>query len=627
MSRNRYPVVLGIAAAALLAASAAHALINPQFTPVQLVQRSGAVLWIDLKAGETKDVYTATILETLKGTAEQNVLRLDVSKAGDDEAATAFRKQLAAGLPALLFVGEFEDAKDMGAGTPQRRAFLNLGGAWSVFDGGAEGLWSLDSLNDRMLLTVWNGGTEMLRRAVNYILTDDDPVVPVAEGFSFIKEPAKAASLTGEVRAVRTVALAGDERTVLFVACESGDRLFAVAKDRTFTDLTEARGLQSTSRTFAWGDFAGQGRLDLISVDGRDVTLHAQQADGTFQARPLDLAGAVSTACVALAALDVGTKGRSGLLVSSDTWPVIVALDEAAKATTASLDAPGVELEKLGKLGACLVADFDGDSLADVLLPAEKGSVLFRATAVGTFAPGATCAVKLGRSPATASLCDFDADGRLDVMCANRGGCYLWENAGNGAFVETFDLTGELGYGGSRRGIDCMVGDLNNDGRQDVVIAHSSGEPKVFFNRGFRSFGNAASINMAWKEMLPAVVEGQAAACLGDLDGDGAQDLALTLMNGELWVLFRESSATDRAAMMAAAVRPVSGAYKGPVTVIGWIGERCLGAWNVLPGVSQACFGRTGPGPVTIKWRMPGGEEQSRKVILMRGGTVRVEIQ
>ena len=32
---------------------------------------------------------------------------------------------------------------------------------------------------------------------------------------------------------------------------------------------------------------------------------------------------------VALASLDVGTKGRSGLLVSGDSWPVLVALDEA----------------------------------------------------------------------------------------------------------------------------------------------------------------------------------------------------------------------------------------------------------------------------------------------------------
>ena len=63
------------------------------------------------------------------------------------------------------------------------------------------------------------------------------------------------------------------------------------------------------------------------------------------------------------------------------------------------------------------------------------------------------------------------------------------------------------------------------------------------------------------------------------------------------------------------------------MAVTGWIGKRCLGAWNVLPGVSQACFGRTEAGPVTLKWRLPGGQEQTREVVLEKGGTLKVELK
>jgi hypothetical protein len=626
MKENRCFAVV-VAAAALLAAPSSRAMINPGFTPVHLVKQASVILWVDIKAGESKDLYTATIRETLKGKAEEKTFRLEISKAGEDDAATAMREQLAAGKPALFFVGEFEDTKELGGGNTSRRAFLLLDGVWSVFGGGDQGLWNLNNINDRMLMTVWHGGTDMMRRVVDYIQIDDDPVVPVAEGFAFSKGPAKVASLTGAIRAVRTVDLASDGKLALFVACESGDRLFVGAKGRTFTDHTEACGLQSKSLAFAWGDFAGQGRLDLISFDGKVVTLNAQQADGKFQAKPLDIGSAMTTGCVALAALDVGTQGRSGLLVSGDSWPVLVALDEAGKATATPLAAPGIELAKLGKPGACLVADFDGDSLADVLMPAEKGSVLFRATAAGKFAPGVACAVQLGKSPSGACLGDFDGDGRLDVFCVNRAGSYLWENAGGGTFIEAFEQTGELSYGASRRGIDCMAGDFNNDGRQDIVIGYSAAEPRIFFNRGFRSFGNAASLNMGWKALLPASMQGQTSVCIGDLDGDGAQDLALATGTGEVWVAFRENSNADRAAMMAAAVLPVSGACKGPVAVTGWIDKRCLGAWNVLPGVSQACFGRTDAGPVTLKWRLPGGQEQTREVVLEKAGTLKVEIK
>ena len=76
----------------------------------------------------------------------------------------------------------------------------------------------------------------------------------------------------------------------------------------------------------------------------------------------------------------------------------------------------------------------------------------------------------------------------------------------------------------------------------------------------------------------------------------------------------------------AVAALPVGGPCKGPVTVTGWIGKRCLGAWNVLPGVSQGSFGRTDAGPVTLKWRLPGGKEQQKEVVVEKK-TVRVEIK
>ena len=42
-------------------------MINPGFTPVHLVKQASVILWVDIKAGEAKDAYTATIRETLKG--------------------------------------------------------------------------------------------------------------------------------------------------------------------------------------------------------------------------------------------------------------------------------------------------------------------------------------------------------------------------------------------------------------------------------------------------------------------------------------------------------------------------------------------------------------------------------
>lgn len=629
MSKRRWIAVVALFLVVCAGVPRAHALINPRFTPIDLVKQSSLVVSVDVKQGASKEQYTLTVLETFKGKTDKKAFPLDLSKARNEDAAEGFRNLAAAGKPALLFVGKFEGE---GGGMAQSLGLLHVSGKWAACVSGQDGTWLFDTV-DRQYQAVWAGGTDMLRRAVEYILQGDDPVLPVSDGVSWSPDPVKLATFDGAIKAVRPVDLASDGKHVLFIARDKGDCLLACGVDRKFIDITAARGLQSKSVAFAWGDFAGYGRLDLVSYDGKAVTLHAQQTNGTFVVSPLDLGTALADGCLALTALDAGIKGRSGLLVTGNGWPVLVALGADGKAVATPLAAAGIDLAKLGKVGPSLVADFDGDSYADVLALREAGSVLFRGAAGGKFGQGSACAVSLGKGAAGASLGDFDGDGRLDILAFNSEGWNLWENEGAGKFANRFDLSGELAYISQAGGSDSMVGDMNNDGRQDALLAYRQNpsgraSPQIFFNRGFRSFGHAHTTDLEERRLLPAAndaKDGQQSACLADLDGDGAQDMVLALSNGEIWAFFRENS--DHDARMAVAVLPVGGAFKGPVTVTGWIGKRGLGAWNVLPGVSEAIFGRSDAGTVTLKWCLPGGKEQTKEVVIENGGTVKVEIK
>ncbi len=624
MNPNRYLAAAALAVAACLWTLAADAAINPRFTPIHLVKQSKLIVSVDLKEGASMDQYDAAVRDVLKGGTEKRSFRFDLSKARNAEAADAFRSLAAAKKPALFFVGEFGE----GEGGAETIGYLHVSGKWALLVGAGDSQWLFDNI-DKPMQATWAGGTDMLRRAVDYVLQDDDPDAPVTDGVAWSAGPVKAATLPGAIRAVRPVDLAGDGKLVLYVARDQGDCLLVCdAKTRKWTDITAARGLSSKSLAYAWGDFAGQGRLDLISFDGKAFSLHAQQADGKFVARPLDLGTAAADGCLGLTALDVGTKGRAGLLVNGNAWPKLVALDAEGKVTVTPLAASGIDPAKLGKAGPCLVADFDGDGLADVLALREAGSVWFRGTAVGKFGVGAACAVSLGTGLTGACLGDFDGDGRLDVLTFNSKDWSVWENEGDGKFANQTGLTGEFVYACVAVGSDCMAGDMNNDGRQDILAAYRGGSPYLFFNRGFRSFGLANTVDVGAQHLLPEANDakgGQQSACLVDFDGDGAQDMVLALNNGEVWSLFRENS--DNEARMAVTALSVVGPYKGPVTVTGWIGNRCLGAWNVSPGVSQACFGRRDAGPVMIKWRLPGGAPQQKEIVLESGGRVRVEVK
>jgi hypothetical protein len=606
----------------MLWAAAAQALINPRFTPVNLVNESALIVSVDLRQGASKDQYDAVVREVLKGKTELKAIHLDLSKARDEQNADSFRKLAAAGAPALFFMGEFSE---QGGGAPQLAGLLSVSGRWASCVGTPDGKWLFDNIEGKYQ-AVWAGGTDMLRRCVDYVLTENDPGVPTADGVAWSIPPVKIATLEGTIAAVRPIDLAGDGNLQLFVACDKGDRLLACdAKSRAVTDIASTRGLQSKSQAFAWGNFNGQGRLDLISFDGKALSLQAQQPDGTFKARPLEVAGALANGCVGLAALDGGVKGRSSLLVSAGTsWPLLVSLTEDGKPSLSVLAVAGVDLQTLGRAGACLVADFDGDGIADILAPGEAGSVWFRGQAPGKFAPGIACAVKLGKGPSSACLGDFDADGRLDILGVHADGIALWQNEGGGKFSESLGASGEIAYIGRTGGSDCIVGDINNDGHQDALIAYRSGCPHIFFNRGFRCFGHAHTLDLSEQNVLPEAEQGQQSGCLADFDGDGAQDMALALRTGEIWMFYRANEDGD-ARLATASLQP-GGEYEGPVTVTGWIGKKCLGAWNVLPGVGQACFGRREAGPVTLKWRLPDGKDRQKGVILVKS-TVKANLK
>ncbi len=484
----------------------------------------------------------------------------------------------------------------------------------------------------------WAGGTDMLQQAVKYVLTDPAPSVPVKSMANW-EAPTKAAKLDGKVRGCIPVDIAGDGQTALHVLCESGDRLFRWDKaKKALGDATAGLKLGAKSHRAAWADLDSDGRLDLASFDGKALTLWLQAQDGTFSAKGSGVE--LKDGCLALAAMGLDEKGRTGIVVSTASYPLLVTAEAGGTLKSGYLVQP-VEGKFIGSnLGAakpCLIADFDGDRLPDVLQSFAKGSVFYRGKSPGVVDGGTRIeGLGTGEGEAGAFVGDFDADGLLDVFVAADERCLLWHNRTNAkretrnakrdsrtrdedegrgtiAFEETLPISGEIAYISKPGGIGGMAGDPNGDGRQDVLILYSNRAPHVFFNRGFRSFGHAHELDLDENRLLDAANEGQQAGCLADLDGDGGQDMALVLKNGELWVCLRDAGGVPPLALRAALP---AGGYAGPLTVTAWADKRPLGAWNVLPGTADAFFGVFEPGPIHLKWQFPGKAPQEKQIIV-----------
>jgi len=589
------------------------ALINPNFTPVHLVQQSKLILELhfdSVKAGKA----VASVKQVVKGKTDAKILTIDLTASPYKEQAKLVETMVQApGIgSALLFVGEFQqdgkgaDAGAQEAGDGGQNAFLHMGAIWLTLFGGKGDTWTMEGINQSMAGT-WAGGTDMLLRAVNYVLKDPVADIPTSTGANWADQK-KFGDFPGKVFSARPVDLAGDGKLCLFVACEKADRLFAWdGKSRSFQDVTEKHALRSTSFAFAWGDMSGDGRLDLASWDGKNLTIRLQGADGTFTTS----ISTELTDCIALGALDVGTPGMPGLLISTREVPMLVTPHAATPRKIADGEWPG---KNLGDAGKCLVADFDGDGIPDVIQTLAKGSLFYKGVKPGAFSPPVPCAIELGVGRSNAWLGDYDGDGLLDVFNVAEDALRLWHNLGKAQFVEALSSSGEVAYIGQPGGIDGMTGDFNNDGRQDVVIVYSAAAPQLFFNRGFRSFGKALTLVIGGEDMLPQAGKGAQTGCLADFNGDGAQDLALVLNGGEGWVLLRDPGGAG--GLCVRATLPVKGPYAGPLTVTGWNDTRCLGAWNVVAGTDEAFFGQTEAGPCTFSWQFPGGKPHRKEIVL-----------
>ncbi|HUT35756.1 MAG TPA: VCBS repeat-containing protein [Planctomycetota bacterium] len=631
--RGRFVRAMGVVAALVFGAPNSRALINPNFTPIHLTSQADLVLVLKVGPVGANGEIATQVVEALKGKAPQKPPVLDFSKSPKPQVEALQQMVGDSARLGILFTGKFSEEAPDGAGAePAEGAIglLHVQGRWFHFLGREGGAWLLDILDEHMEGT-WAGGTDMLQRAVKYALTDPAPMFPVKAMASWA-EPKKIAKLDGKVHGAIPVDIAGDGQLALHIFCEAGDRVLRWDKaKKALGDATAALKLGAKSLAAAWGDFDGDGRLDLASFDGKALTLWLQAQDGTFSAKGSAIE--LKDGCLGLAAIGIvgGTSpsrdtrredtpptiGAAGVLVSTSSYPLLLTAEAGGTLKSSYLVPPTTGKfigSGLGAARPCLLADFDGDNVPDVLQPFAKGAVLYKGKGLGVVDGGTRIeGVGTGEGDAGAFIGDFDADGLLDVFVGADERCLIWHNRGNCRFEETLPISGEIAYISKPNAIGGTTGDANNDGRQDVLILYSNRSPHVFFNRGFRSFGHAHELDIDENRLLEAAGEGQQAGCLADLDGDGGQDMTIVLTNGELWVLFRETGDVPALALRAALA---VGGFAGPLTVTGWSEKRCLGAWNVLPGTSEASFGVFEPGPVKLKWQFPGKDAQEKQVIV-----------
>ena len=174
--------------------------------------------------------------------------------------------------------------------------------------------------------------------------------------------------------------------------------------------------------------------------------------------------------------------------------------------------------------------DVDGDGKPDLVIANGNSNTLsvLRNTSTSGIINASSFAAKVDFASGTfieyVSICDVDGDGKQDLVVITNGNISVLRNTSISGIINASSFAAKVDFASGFTGpVFGAIGDLDGDGKPDIVNANS-GASSVSVRLNTSTPGN---ISFAAKVDFPSGLTSVSVA-IGDLDGDGKPDLAVT---------------------------------------------------------------------------------------------------
>ncbi len=319
----------------------------------------------------------------------------------------------------------------------------------------------------------------------------------------------------------------------LIVSFKTGDvRLYNNAFGQ-FTNVGPALGLPTGGkerRSIGWGDYDADGYLDIYIGSNRqgNELFHNDKSQGFTDVTEAMGVAVPDVSARQISWVDYDNNGTLDLFVADRVGANRLFRNEGGKfnevAQTLGLD------DTRATVGACWF-DYNGDGLLDLFL-ANQGvdkDAMYRNDG-GKFTDVAASldmeggARGRGDGGVDCTVGDYDNDGHFDLFVATYGINKLYKNNGEGGFTEVSE---GMGIAGNDHMVGASWGDVDNDGLLDLFVAgyHDADGGRTPHDRVFHNQGEIFKEIDTHRNPLSGADHGIQWA---DFDADGDLDLSLT---------------------------------------------------------------------------------------------------
>ncbi len=304
----------------------------------------------------------------------------------------------------------------------------------------------------------------------------------------------------------------------------------SVNQGGTFKECSVSGGIehkgQDLDATFA--DYDNDGYQDLFVATTDGIIVYKNKGDGTFEKVTDNIGFNNSANATKILFADLDQDGDLDMYAGTKTGNKFFRNNGDGTFTE---NASAMNLASGGKGTISMdFGDWDDDGDLDLVELANDGSVHLLNNNRHSNFNDISASAGLSDSKYSGNvltLGDFNNDGALDILIAGGtgGNCFLLKNEG-GKFVEDEKISGQLtNWLSGIKVYDLLFVDYDNDGHEDIAVAgvNADGSKKgvrLFHNDGVNGFSDATSL-------LPENVQQASRLAIADFNFDGDRDIFL----------------------------------------------------------------------------------------------------